>query len=273
MRHDIRTYSVLIALTLIAGLLPACVGTRPGHGKVAITALPPAPAVAPEQPTPWTLDISNDRGTIAVKIDPEARQPLVLAETPGVRNAADPAGCVAAEAIINDSSHLLRIAAKAPEGVDLPVQLKITLPASNGVHIRSSGGFISLVGVAGVMDIESGGAAGPGSPIYIVTDAALTQGVRAITSRGDIKIRMGEASSGLVDARGTHAAVTTPPGAIVTNVRQNATTFAAHIGASESMIEVKAANGAVDVRFDQRSPENAKASTKGAGKPVTVKRK
>lgn len=254
-----RTYTVLacIAVSLVvAGLASGCNNyrnlRRTSQGIVNISHLPPqpAPSAITPPPTAWTVDIHSARGAIDIQVDPTIARPTIWVNVPELKDRTDPATWVAAEAIVDESSHVLQVSAAPPETLGYSVYLTITLPASDGVKIRSAGGAVDLRGVGGAIDIESGGGMGTGSPITLKTKAVLTKGVRAITSAGDVRIYCGKGSTGVLAVQGSTVSVTPAAGEVVHNAKQNGQAFAAKVGSGEAPFEVRSQQGSVDVRLN-----------------------
>lgn len=253
-----RTFTVLtcVLVTLSTGLFSTGCNNyrnlrRTAQGIVHVSNLPPdaAPSLTPPPPIAWALDVQNAKGSTRITVDPTVSHPLIEVNVPELGDRTDPATWVAADAVVDGENHLLRISAAPPETLGYSMYLSITLPASNGVKVRSAGGAVEATNVAGPIDIESGGGLGVGSPITLKTRAALAQGVRAVTSAGDVRIYCGKSSSGILNVQGTTVSVTPAPGSVIRDAKQGAREFTAHAGESEAAFEVRTQQGAVDVRL------------------------
>lgn len=259
-----RTTSVLTTLLLALAVTasPGCNNTRnlrrSSQGIVTIKNLPPAPEPSLVEPPPtiWALEVQNAKGSIDVSVDPSVVRPVIWVNAPELSDRTDPANWVAAESIDDNGAHLLRVSAASPENLAFTTYLRITLPASSGVKIRSAGGPISLAGVAGPIDIENGGAMGPGAPVTLKTTAPLNAGVRVVTSAGDARVFCGQASTGKVDVRGNKVNFQPPTGAALKGVKQDSRNLSAQVGETDLPFEVQTLQGLADVRLNQGKTRN-----------------
>jgi hypothetical protein len=227
---------------------------RGPQGTVQIANLPeaPGPSLVPPPPMVWGVDVFNAQGPITLRVDPGVVLPLVTVRAPELEDRTDPANWVAVEVVDVDGSRLLRIAAMGPEDrADVTLYLTVTIPASNGVHARTARGGVDLWDVSGAVDVECGDASSLGSTITIHTPADLSQGVRAVTNSGDVRVHCGAGTSGLIDMQGTRVNFVPARHGALKGVRQDARTFAARAGGGESPIEVRTQRGLADLRFDQ----------------------
>ncbi len=183
----LRPARILAALALLA--IPAA-----GPLGCATKSLEPvrteAPALADAAIAGPAVDISNLRGNITLRVDDRAKDITVK---PTVRLDKDgPAhfdlnlvvSSVDVAVDVEDRGGLPAVAITTTSTSDPSgffVDLDIRVPAAEGLRIRSGGGLIRVLGIAGAIDIES-----PKGTIEVKTPAKLDQPVSLVTGAGDI---------------------------------------------------------------------------------------
>ncbi|KAA0214333.1 MAG: hypothetical protein DYG94_07550 [Leptolyngbya sp. PLA3] len=108
---------------------------------------------------------------------------------------------VVAEHVIEEGNSILRVLSQAAPDVDPPVRtdIRILLPACDGVHIRNAGGSVKVVGAGGAHTIESGFETGPGGSIEVKTSRDITDPINLRTSDGWVDLVLDQGSSGTID--------------------------------------------------------------------------
>lgn len=82
------------------------------------------------------------------------------------------------------------------EGYRPPIDLTVYIPQCDGLEIRNAGGKVIIVGVTGVINVESGNNVKEGGPIEIRTDKSQMESIFATTTNGHVTLVTGPASSG-----------------------------------------------------------------------------
>lgn len=108
---------------------------------------------------------------------------------------------VVAEHVVEEGHSILRVLSQAGPDVDPPVRtdIRILLPACDGVFIRNAGGLVKVVGAGGAHTIESGFETGPGGSIEVKTSRDITDPITLRTSDGWVDLVLDQGSAGTVD--------------------------------------------------------------------------
>ena len=85
------------------------------------------------------------------------------------------------------------------EGYQVPVDLTVYIPQCDGLEIRNAGGKVIIVGVTGVINVESGTSIRKGGHIEIRTDKSQMESIHATTNNGHVTLVTGPASSGTIE--------------------------------------------------------------------------
>ncbi len=82
------------------------------------------------------------------------------------------------------------------EGYRPPVDLTVYIPQCDGLEVRNAGGKVIVVGVTGVINVESGTNIREGGPIEIRTDESQTETIHASTNSGHVTLVTDPSSMG-----------------------------------------------------------------------------
>ena len=85
------------------------------------------------------------------------------------------------------------------EGYRPPVDLTVYIPQCDGIEIRNAGGKVIIVGVTGVINVESGTNFRPGGAIEIRTDKAQIESIHATTNNGNVTLVTAPDSAGTIE--------------------------------------------------------------------------
>ncbi len=85
------------------------------------------------------------------------------------------------------------------EGYRPPVDLTIYIPQCDGVEVRNAGGKVIIVGVTGVINVESGNSVREGGHIEIRTDRDQIESIHATTNNGHVTLVTGPDSAGTIE--------------------------------------------------------------------------
>jgi hypothetical protein len=88
------------------------------------------------------------------------------------------------------------------------VDIRVTLPAVGGIRIRNEDGPVTLRDVRGAIEVHSSLPANDGTAIFIQTRHDLTAPVLLLSQAGNIEVRMGQGSAGLLNATAEKGVVT-----------------------------------------------------------------
>lgn len=214
--HKTRTLLPLfVMLALGLGLLPGC--TRMGGLRARMAADELAHSV-PIKGAPITvgrlnaLVIDNPNGKVKVYAKPgheEARVSFRVAKEHQLRWRAakmgfefDPVGEYFTAVHTNNGE--LSTLTVAPTGLTVegyrpPIDLTVTIPQCDGIEVRNAGGKVIIVGVEGVINVESGTTDHEGGHIEIRTDKAQRESIFATTNNGHVTLVTGPESAGTIE--------------------------------------------------------------------------
>lgn len=85
------------------------------------------------------------------------------------------------------------------EGYRPPVDLTVYIPQCDGIEVRNAGGKVVIVGVTGVINVESGTNSREGGPIEIRTDLSEMETIHASSNHGHVTLVTGPDSAGTVE--------------------------------------------------------------------------
>ena len=85
------------------------------------------------------------------------------------------------------------------EGFRPPVDLTIYIPQCDGIEVRNAGGKVVIVGVTGVINVESGTNIKEGGPIEIRTDLSQLESIHATSNHGHVTLVTGPDSAGTIE--------------------------------------------------------------------------
>jgi DUF4097 and DUF4098 domain-containing protein YvlB len=85
------------------------------------------------------------------------------------------------------------------EGYRPPVDLTVYIPQCDGLEIRNAGGKVIIVGVTGVINVESGTNIREGGQIEIRTDLAEMETIHATTNNGHVTLITAPDSAGTIE--------------------------------------------------------------------------
>jgi len=110
---------------------------------------------------------------------------------------------VVAEHVIEGENSVLRVLSQAAPDMDPPVrtEIKILMPACDGVFVRNAGGYVTVVGAGGAHTIASGFELGSGGHIEVRTSRAISDPISLRTSSGAVNLVLAPNSGGLIDVQ------------------------------------------------------------------------
>ncbi len=149
-----------------------------------------APALADVSIAGPAVDISNLRGNVTLRVDENAKditvKPTVRLDKDGPAHFDLDLVVSSVDVTVNveDRGGLPAVAITTTSTSDPSgffVDLEIRMPAAEGLRIRSGGGLIRALGIAGAIDIET-----PKGTIEVKTPVKLDQPISLVTGDGDI---------------------------------------------------------------------------------------
>lgn len=156
------------------------------------------------------IDIENPNGSVTVVVSDRYKRAYVYAraawraqyskaEWEEVSNE----DWVVAEHVIEDGNSILRILSQATPDVDPPVHtdIRVLMPACDGVFIRNANGNVKVIGAGGAHTIESGFDFGPGGSIDVKTSRDISDPITLRTSDGFIDLTLDDGSEGTLDLK------------------------------------------------------------------------
>jgi len=85
------------------------------------------------------------------------------------------------------------------EGYRPPIDLTVYIPQCDGLEVRNAGGKVIIVGVNGVINVESGTDIRKGGPIEIRTNQSEIETIHATTNNGAVTLVTGPDSAGTIE--------------------------------------------------------------------------
>ena len=245
------TARLLLALSLASIPLAATLGCS---STTFDTLRLDAPALADSSVAGPGIDISNVRGDITLRVVDRAER---ISVTPTVRLDKDGpehfdlnlvASSVDVTAEIQDRGGLPALVittTSTRDSSEFFVDLDITVPSAEGLRIRSGGGVIRVLNIAGAVDIDS-----VRGPVEVRTVHALTQPVSITTGAGDIILSVPPQSAGRITMQafdGQCYLESRSKDAVVTETYSKGTNLTSVINRGENPITLTTTDG--DVRM------------------------
>jgi hypothetical protein len=159
----------------------------------------------PEGTQLLALDVTNVRGSVEVRVNPRLKG-AIIESTAGISTRDDfspkedsavvDALSVTADLVSEGGRGILKVVSTSqrPDAEDQRVDLRITMPRCDGVHIDNRGGLVMVVGASGAHSITN-----RQGPVEVRTNTALTDEVTLTTTDGNIYYQVPAGSSGAFD--------------------------------------------------------------------------
>jgi hypothetical protein len=186
------THSLLLA-ALAASLLPLAAGCSSSRARHQVTVAGEATVTRP-----LALDIDNHNGSVEIRVDSTVARPVVMASCPGSTATERQPDFVSADLVAEEGRGVLRVIASSPDRPEPKyVNLRIIVPACDGLRVRNQGGPVRASGVSGAVDVvnDMPGLTG-GTQIRFASP--MTQPVTIHANHGGIDLRVPEGSTGLL---------------------------------------------------------------------------
>ena len=166
-------------------------GSSPARHAVAVAGDPTATR-------PLAIDVDNQNGSVEITVDPELDRPIVKASCPGTTSTERRPDFVSAELVTEEGRGVLRVIASSPDRPEPKyVNLRIAVPACDGLRIRNMGGSVRASGVTGAVDVVND-APGLTGGTWVGFAAPATQPVSIRANSGGIELRVPEGSTGVL---------------------------------------------------------------------------
>jgi len=204
---------------------------------------------------PPAVDIQNHRGSVTVMVSPQVDSPRVTALVHRDGKVEADVRWTAASMAMDNGRPVLRVLSTAEGAEDVPVDIRVILPACGGVRVQNDGGPVTLLDVAGAIEVHNSLDAADGRSIFIETWEDLTAPMLLRSERGNVEVRMGRDSAGQLTASSQTERVTVDTGAAKTaSVKLTGRSWIGTIngGASDQRIDVE--NGSVLVVLGLKDP-------------------
>jgi hypothetical protein len=207
--------------------------------------------------TPPAVDIQNHRGSVTVIVSPHVDVPRVTALVHQSGDVAPEVRWTAASMAMDNGRPVLRVLSTAEEtgAGDMPVDIRVILPACGGVRVQNDGGPVTLQDVAGAIEVHNSLNAVDGRSIFVETWQDLTAPMLLRSERGNVEVRMGRDSAGQLSASTQTGRMTVDTGGAKTSgVKLTGRSWSGTIngGASDQRIDVE--NGNVLVILGLKDP-------------------
>ncbi len=185
------TRSTPVRLAALALLLIGGCAAMPPRGEVAAIDLP----AGIEGTTPMAVDVETSRGDVLVEVDPRAKAPRVVAMTTNARGERVRASWAAAMVEQAEPYPILRVLAMADDRA-ARADLTVIVPACVGLRVRNVGGDVTVRGVRGAVDVQSGSDVTPGGNVSVSLGEALDAPLMVRSSRGSVVVSLPKGSRG-----------------------------------------------------------------------------
>lgn len=205
------------------------------------------------------LDVDNAVGPVDIVVDPTLDFPQVEAETyrGEARIPTNPSTWAVGELTLDEGRPVLRVAARPPTGSSDVLWLKVRVPSSAGVRVRNSLGPITITGVLGSIDVESGTTDAPGGTVTVTSAGPVDAPVAIATTRGSITWNAVTGTAVAITARSVDATVEIrAPHDRVVGLARSMSTFSGTINAGRQPARL-AATGPVTVVLRLPDPPQA----------------
>ena len=147
---------------------------------------------------PLAIDVDNQNGSVEITVDPELDRPTVKASCPGPTSTERRPDFVSAELVTEEGRGVLRVIASSPDRPEPKyVNLRIAVPACDGLRIRNMGGSVRASGVSGAVDVVNDAPGLTGGTIVRFA-APATQPVSIRANSGGIELHVPEGSTGML---------------------------------------------------------------------------
>lgn len=206
---------------------------------------------------PIAVDVENLNGSVTVLVSDRYKRAYVYAraawrgkysraEWEEVKNE----DWVVAEHVVEEGNSILRVLSQAAPELDPPVRtdIRVLLPACDGVYVRNAGGPVKVVGAGGAHTIESGFDDGPGGNIEVKTSRDISDPITLRTSDGYVDLVLDAGSEGTIDLQTDNGtAFFSSKFGHATDVKPTATHWTGVWNQSTNPISLRTLDG--DVRF------------------------
>ena len=202
----VRTNGSVAALAALVFVLGGCSPDRLAYRKVADD------PVVLEVLGPVAVDVQSFAGDVIIETDPllsEATVSVVRETSHGFKRTKE--GKASLEEIGYDAKlvpgqlgQMLRVRtwSSHAEPHFQRASLHISLPAVDGLTVRTRGGDVSATGIEGTVQIETSE-----GNVRVMTDLPMTRAVTIVTTEGDIDYRVRGESTGVFDCEAIRGAV------------------------------------------------------------------
>lgn len=199
------------------------------------------------------VDVQNQFGTVIIEVDPALTAPRVAAGCQGATEAARKPDFVTAELVNEGGRSILRVLSASP-GPDEPksVDLRIKVPACDGLRVLNSGGRVFIKGVNGAIDVTNDVPGRTGGTVVIAQDP-VTSPIIIKARRGGIDLRVPADSVGRLSAKSASGNLAIDVGeASVRNARASLHEYSGVLGAGQNEITLVADEGEVQFVIGHR---------------------
>lgn len=157
------------------------------------------------------IDVTNFNGNVTIAADETQDGPSVNATVRGrkglFRRFATQeqvnAIWIGAEMVEQEGGTVLRVLSRADDAVPgserVRVNLRINVPACNGVLVRNAGGRVEIRNVDGAIQVDNGYAGSKGGQIDVRTARSLDAPIALTTTEGRVFLQTGPESAGELD--------------------------------------------------------------------------
>lgn len=156
------------------------------------------------------VDVENLNGSVTILVSDRYKKASVYARANWHADLSDEEWkdisnerWVVAQHVEDGENSVLRVLSQAAPDMDPPVrtEIKILMPACDGVFVRNAGGNVTVVGAGGAHTIASGFELGSGGHIEVRTGRAISDPINLRTSNGAVNLVLAPNSGGLINVQ------------------------------------------------------------------------
>jgi len=253
MRHSSPSFF----LPFILPALTACVlgGCNTTHKVKPVMSAPADGWIAPT-----ALDIENFHGSITIVVDPTVTELKTVAKVHAsiwiddvVRKQAQDSVKIRTRTVDQDGRAVcnIRTSTRWGDPKQVWVDLSLTMPRCDGVRIFNRGGAVTLVGVAGAVQVDNGEFAGSSGPIELRTDAVMIDPVVLATNHGNVIYQVGPGSTGAYTLDSENGSESFDSSVLLRPeaVHSNGSVTTATVGDAENSVLLRSSKGNVSVIY------------------------
>ena len=203
---------------------------------------------------PLGIDIDNRLGTVRVEVVNDLAAPVIWAGCSGDTETERTPDYVTAALVTQHGRSTLRVLSTTVSGsvTPKPVNIRIKVPACDGIRVRNSGGSVWLKGVSGAIDVMNDAPGLSGGTTVVVAKPA-HDSIKIHVKSGGIDLRVPDGSCGILSATAQSGALSVDLAKTQSrDVVANGSRYSAKLGDCANEITLTAEKGDLQFLFARR---------------------